>query len=81
MENIQFQLPSKKFIIVKKSTTQIESRYYHEANLFDGLESSDPHYEVPSEFELSTVAIRFDENGVIEFYKDTFLHTAYKLSY
>jgi len=78
MENIQFQLPSKKFIIVKKGTTQIESRYYHETNLFDGLDTSDPHYEVPTEFELSSIAVRFDENGTIEFYKDETLHDAFE---
>lgn len=71
-----FDLPPRRFVIVKKGTTIIDSRYYSNETLFDDMENSDPHYEVPSSFDLATVAVRFDSEGKLEFFIDTTLYEA-----
>jgi hypothetical protein len=75
---MEFTLPSKQFIIVKKGTTIIESRYYHDECLFDGLETSDPHYEVPTPFKLQSVAVKYNDAGEIKFYEDNILLQTYE---
>jgi len=69
----EYVIKMKSFIIVKKGESVIISRYRHNECLYDGNIESDPHFEVPPEYNIDTVAITingsehsFFEDSVIE---------------
>jgi hypothetical protein len=64
---IKYVINMKSFIIVKKEKLDIISRYRHYESLYDGNIESDPHFEVPHEFNINTVAIKIHENKHIFF--------------